>query len=631
MANTVEIIIKALDSTNGGISSALKSVGGMSNAISALSKASVAFGVVFGGALAAIAKQSIDAADELNDLSKKTGISVENLDKLQFAASQSGVSMESLTVAARSLNKQIAEAASGASGDAANAFAAMGISVRDASGAIKSADQVMLEMADRFESYADGANKVALAQKLLGKSGADMIPLLNEGGRSIQAMGDSIHPVTTEAARMSDEFNDTIGRIQRMFVDLGNDITKQLLPHMLKVATWFENFASAHYEQAIDAVSRSMQMLSDIVQDLDNVTKGGTVEARLGFEPKHRIGPTGDEAKKMWEKIDAAAASPAAKEDAPSVVNIKDAEKLKRMTEDLFISQLYGSAKVVAEFKAAHEKRMEQVLEMQVTLEEGAAFEQKSIAEVESRKRDLFAEGIAQRMDLERAFEVGRMDQLDIFLKSESAAQLASLENNRAMMDIRLEQWRAATESVSLMWARVGVSIQQGAFKGVSSSVEGLIKGTMSAADAMKNLGKTILDSVVSAFSEMIAKLLIMKSLGFIFGGGGFLGKIFGFEKGGFTGFASGGFTGFGAASNIAGVVHKGEYVLPARTTAAIGVEALDNLRAYGESGRLSGSDYADSPSPMSVVFNLDGQVLARALGVMSRNGQLEISAGAIV
>ncbi len=628
MGNTVQIIIRALDATKGGIGSALKGVGGMSNAISAMSKASLALGAVFAGSIAAITKHSIDAADELNDLSKKTGISVENLDRLQFAASQSGVSMESLTIAARSLNKQIAEAASGASGDAANAFAAMGLSVRDASGAIKSADQVMLEMADRFESYADGANKVAIAQKLLGKSGADMIPLLNEGGRSIQAMGDSIHPVTTEAARMSDEFNDTIGRIQRLFTDLGNDIAQAVLPDLNLMAKWFEEFISKSYDKSVNLVASSVRNLTEAM---------GAANAELG-DAEDQFGKALAESFKknigdgLVSAMKAADLPPLpTKQDAPPVVNIKDAEKLKRMTDELFISQLHGSAKVMAEFKSAHDKRMEQVLEMQVTLEEGAAFEQKSLAEVEARKRDLYAEGIAQRMDLERAFEVGRMDQLDIFLKSESATQLASLENNRAMMDIRLEQWRAATESVSLMWARVGVSIQQGAFKGVSSSVEGLIKGTMSAAEAMKNLGKTILDSVVSAFSEMIAKLLIMKSLGFIFGGGGFLGKIFGFEKGGFTGFASGGFTGFGGASSVAGVVHKGEYVLPARTTAALGIEALDNLRAYGESGRLSGFDYQDSPQPMSVVFNLDGQVLARALGVMSRNGQLEISAGAIV
>jgi hypothetical protein len=236
--------------------------------------------------------------------------------------------------------------------------------------------------------------------------------------------------------------------------------------------------------------------------------------------------------------------------------------------------------------------------------------------------------GNALKDDLDEQYNQGSLQKTQELLSGEAAMRLANLENNRAMLDIMLEQWRAKTEAVSLMWARVGLSIQNGAFKGVQSSVEGLIKGTMSASEAMKNLGKSILDSVVSAFSEMIAKLLIMRSLGFIFGGGGFLGKIFGFKDGGFTGFASGGFTGFGSMDNVAGVVHKNEYVLPAQTTEAIGVPTLDRIRALGEAGMLGESG---GGGPTAVNVYMDGVSLFRAIGNASRNGLLEISASAVV
>lgn len=62
----------------------------------------------------------------------------------------------------------------------------LGISVLDSAGHVKDANQLMLEAADRFKAMKDGPEKAALAMKLFGKSGTDLIPLLNQGSAGIQ-------------------------------------------------------------------------------------------------------------------------------------------------------------------------------------------------------------------------------------------------------------------------------------------------------------------------------------------------------------------------------------------------------------------------------------------------------------
>ena len=65
----------------------------------------------------------------------------------------------------------------------AKAFKALGISVKDNEGNLRSSEEVFLDVADKFSKMEDGAGKTTLAIKLFGKSGADLIPLLNQEPR----------------------------------------------------------------------------------------------------------------------------------------------------------------------------------------------------------------------------------------------------------------------------------------------------------------------------------------------------------------------------------------------------------------------------------------------------------------
>lgn len=218
-----------------------RSMGKMKQDAVALGVAMGALGLAGATALTMMVKDSIDAADKLRDMSQKVGIAVDTLNGLGFAASLAGGNLDSVGAAAGKLNKSIAEAAGG-NEKVGEAFKALGISVLDAEGNLKKADVVMAEVADQFQKFEDGPEKSAFALRLFGKAGADMIPLLNEGGAAMRAnieYAKRYSGVTQELANASDNFNDTMAKLQIQQQGFKNTVTAAVLPVLQVMADEF--------------------------------------------------------------------------------------------------------------------------------------------------------------------------------------------------------------------------------------------------------------------------------------------------------------------------------------------------------------------------------------------------------
>ena len=220
--NQTSIILTADDRTRAAFASAKNSLQGLQAAGSKVNSilGTLGIGAIAGGGLLAFAKSSIDAADNLNDLSQKIGVSVETLAGYKLAAEQSGTSLEGMGNAARFLNKNIAEQDP--------LLKKLGISAGDANGAL-------VQLADVFAAMPDGAQKTAIAMRLMGKSGADMIPLLNGGSGALKEMldqGQKLYPITAEMARAADQFNDQLAVFKVQAEGAGVSIASKLLPGM---------------------------------------------------------------------------------------------------------------------------------------------------------------------------------------------------------------------------------------------------------------------------------------------------------------------------------------------------------------------------------------------------------------
>lgn len=240
---------------------------------SAFSRASSVIGSAFAGlagafsvgAFASMVQSSIDAADSLSKLSQRTGETVENLAKLQYAGSLADVSNEALATSLKKLSKNMAEAVGG-TGDVADAFKAIGVAVTGADGSLRSSGDVLNDIADKFASYEDSAAKAALAQALFGRSGADLIPLLNSGSQGLKDMGDEAQRlgivISTETAQAAERFNDQMTRISTSFGAIAKQTSSDLLPLLNVLADSMVNVAkeSAGAASKFSVVTESLRM-----------------------------------------------------------------------------------------------------------------------------------------------------------------------------------------------------------------------------------------------------------------------------------------------------------------------------------------------------------------------------------
>lgn len=210
-------------------------------------------------------KSIIDAADSLRDMGQAAGVDVVTLGGLGFAASQAGGSMESMATAAKKLNKSLADAAAG-NKEALEPFKQLGISVLDAEGKTKTLDAAMVEIADKFATYGDGPEKVAIALRLFGKAGEEQIALLNEGG---QALLDNIEyykrfsGVTKDVTDKADTFNDTLGKLNLLGRGLGTTIIADLLPAIQAIAGAF--LKAKEESEAFSIVSATVKTVLETV------------------------------------------------------------------------------------------------------------------------------------------------------------------------------------------------------------------------------------------------------------------------------------------------------------------------------------------------------------------------------
>jgi hypothetical protein len=210
-----------------------KAFGGLKSALS---------GIVAGlsvGAFAAFVKSGVDAADSLGKLSQKVGVTVEGLSALQYAAKLSDVSTEQLSTGLARLARTASDAAAG-SKEAAQAFDAIGVGVKDAQGNLRGTEALLIDLADRFAGMQDGAGKTALAMRLFGRAGAELIPFLNLGRSGIEDLRKEAERlgivIGTETAKKAEEFNDNMTRVASSVDAAKIALAERLLPAIGRVA-----------------------------------------------------------------------------------------------------------------------------------------------------------------------------------------------------------------------------------------------------------------------------------------------------------------------------------------------------------------------------------------------------------
>jgi len=223
-----------------------------------------------GTAMAYMTKKSIDNMDKLAKQAQMAGVTTESLSALAYAADLAGVSQDTLVLSMAKLSKGMSDAAMN-TGEALKGFNALNIDYKN----LESTDEAMLQISERFAGMADGANKTAIAMSLFGRSGAQLIPLLNggrDGVEKLRAEAEKLGLVIGgDTTKSAEQFNDSLTQLGSIFTGLGNEIATATLPLLNSITqalfnSWIE---SDQFRVGIQEIIRT-----DLPRWLDNVAYG---------------------------------------------------------------------------------------------------------------------------------------------------------------------------------------------------------------------------------------------------------------------------------------------------------------------------------------------------------------------
>lgn len=193
-------------------------------------------------ALRRTAAAAIEYGDEINKAAEKTGIGVETMSELAYAAKQTDIELTSLSTAFKKMQVTLSEAKSG-SKEAVQDLAALGLTISDLKDL--SPDQQFELLADRIAALKDPADKARAAVAFMGKAGADLLPLFARGAQGIRELREEAHrlgaTLTEEQAQALADTDDAIKRLKASFSGLARTLTAEVAPGFSQV---FDNLTA---------------------------------------------------------------------------------------------------------------------------------------------------------------------------------------------------------------------------------------------------------------------------------------------------------------------------------------------------------------------------------------------------
>lgn len=587
-------------------------------------------------ALFSVTKSAADYGDQLDNMSQRTGIAVEDLAKLQYAAKMSDTTNEALGKGLTVLSNLMVGAAGGAE-ESSKLFERYGIAVRNADGSVRSTIDVLGDLADVFTTLPDGAEKTALATEFFGKKmGVELIPLLNQGKAGLKALGDEAERLglvmSADQAKAAAEFNDNLDRLSMLATAAGKNIGNMLIPaintFMQKLLLARDNGLSigqilfdvlpkqsASIDQQIAKVQTALGKLKQArdAAVASNAQDGGSTdtsdmeadiakqEKMLAYLSAQRKKGMLDEAKDMadraklagnlaskqaeLERLRAIAAGKASGDILKSDkelndARIKDAERLRDALRTAYEASKNDAVKAADESK----KLFEQARKVRTSAADKAA--------------EMGMEGLSPE---EKAAASGQQAQtmLDQGRYYAAAAGAAKLDGRLAQMEQYQKQASEYLDRAQAFAEKSGdAGLMQGVAEQQAQALEAQAKAKQAEADQLQQRAAAQmanLNAVEAKLTELSAKAAafeinadITKLVGEIetlkkqIGEGAVMPIKMVPQQGEAAptaaapaappGFAAGGWTGWGGKYEPAGIVHRQEYVTPSQITAQRGV-----------------------------------------------------------
>lgn len=260
---------KALDGMKGLSAGSVAALGAIAAAVAAATKA-----------VKALYETTVQAAadvDELISESMVTGLSTKTLQELQYAENLIDVSVGTITGSMTKLTKAMGSARDG-NASAIQSFADLGVSIEDANGNLRSAEDVFMDVIDALGQIENPTERDAAAMDILGKSAQELNPLILQGTdalREYMAEAESVgYVLGEEDVAALGALDDAVQRNELMWDSLKKQLAAQFAPAAKDALEAFTNLTKTAGEALVN--SRLIENLGSIITAISGVIKFGT-------------------------------------------------------------------------------------------------------------------------------------------------------------------------------------------------------------------------------------------------------------------------------------------------------------------------------------------------------------------
>ena len=240
--------------------------------------------------LASLAVKAGQTADDLNTLSKQTGFTTEELQKMKYAADRIDVSMETITGAAQKMTKQLSSSE--------QKFTDLNVATKNQDGTFRNVTDIFYDTITALSQIENETQRDAAAMEIFGKSANELAGIVDDGGAALRQLGEEAENagliLSQDTLDAANKFNDAIDELkakaQAAFMSTGATLAENLVPAMEKLLevggkllSFIANLDSGTLEMITTtllftaALSPTLKAVSEGIKLIDSVRKGLTL------------------------------------------------------------------------------------------------------------------------------------------------------------------------------------------------------------------------------------------------------------------------------------------------------------------------------------------------------------------
>jgi TP901 family phage tail tape measure protein len=233
-------------------------------------------GLAAAGSIAGLVEMThsfAESAEQLGIAAKISGSTVQQFQVLAYAGKQAGVPMDAMQRSLGMLNKNLGMAAAGKNKDLVTLFRQLHITMKDSHGAMLSAAQDLPNLMNAFKSMKNPTEEAAIAQKLFGRAGLEMIPFLEKGSAGLKEYTDQFsrygYVLSNADVAGGEKFNETWKNMQTAVTGFTDELGAKLAPILTPLIQQFTDWTVKNRDWISTNIAAAVKSMGDAIKAID--------------------------------------------------------------------------------------------------------------------------------------------------------------------------------------------------------------------------------------------------------------------------------------------------------------------------------------------------------------------------